>query len=172
MLLALVAGILGLLPLTGSAQSFQWEMSPKYVGEIHTGYKTTTKVSGFDTYSGMVALGTLQGVSLNRYLDLAVGVDALMLTHYYKNHDLRFGMNVYFDMRPAFPITDKFKVFLDLGLGGFFGVHSEPYELGSGFFCQFGPGFRYRKLNLSMGLQSIGSGQGATAFYAKLGLYF
>lgn len=172
MLFALVVGLLGFLPLSGFAQSFKWEMTPKYVGEIHAGYKTTTKVSGFDTYSGMVELGTLQGVSLNQYLDLAVGVDALMLTHYYKGHDLRFGMNVYFDMRPAYPITDKFKVFLDLGLGGFFNVHSEPYKLGNGFFCQFGPGFRFRKLNLSMGMQTFDSGKGATAFYAKLGLYF
>ncbi len=168
MLKALVAG---LLPLSGCAQSFQWEMSPRYVGEIHTGYKTTTKVYGFDTYSGMVELGTLQGVSINRYLDLAVGVDAFMLTHYYKGKDLRFGMNVYFDMRPAYPVTDNFKVFLDLGLGGFFGVHSTP-ELGNGFFCQFGPGFRYRKLNFSTGLQNFGTGNGTTAFYAKLGLYF
>lgn len=168
---ALGLWILGFIPLSGAAQGFNWEMSPKYVGEIHAGYKTTTKVSGFNTYTGMVELGTLQGVSLNRYLDLALGVDAFMMTHYYHNCDLRFGMNVYFDMRPAYPLTDRFKVFLDLGLGGFFGVHSEP-EIGDGFFCQFGPGFRYRKFNMSLGLQNYGSGKGTTAFYAKLGLYF
>lgn len=172
MLKALVVGVFGLLPLSGFAQSFKWEMSPKYVGEIHAGYKTTTHVLGMDAYLGSVELGTLQGVSLNQYLDLAVGADVLMLTHYYKDHDLRFGMTVYFDMRPAYPINDKFKVFLDLGLGGFFNVHSEPYGLGNCFFCQFGPGFRYRKLNLSLGLQSMGTGQGSTAFYAKLGIYF
>lgn len=171
MLFALVVSLLGSLPLSGSAQGFKWEMSPKYVGEIHAGYKTTTKVSGTDTYSGMVELGTLQGVSLNQYLDLAVGVDALMMTHYYPGRDLRFGMNVYFDMRPAYPVNDKFKVFLDLGLGGAFGVHSDP-DWDSGFFCQFGPGFRYRKLNMSLGMQSFGTGKGSTGFYAKLGLYF
>lgn len=171
MLFALVVGIVGFLPQIGSAQSFKWEMSPKYVGEIHAGYKTTTKVSGYDTYSGMVELGTLQGVSLNQYLDLAVGVDAFMMTHYYRGNDLRFGMDVYFDIRPAYPVSDRFKVFLDLGLGGFFGVHSKP-AMGNGFFCQFGPGFRYRKLNMSLGLQNFGTGNGTTAFYAKLGLYF
>ena len=101
MLLALVVGILGYVPLSGSAQGFKWEMSPKYIGEIHAGYKTTTSVSGIKLYTGTVELGTLQGVSLNQYLDLAVGVDAFMLTHYYSGCGLRFGMDVYFDMRPA-----------------------------------------------------------------------
>ena len=141
------------------------------MGEIHVGYKTTTKVSGFNTYSGMVELGTLQGVSLNQYLDLSLGVDAIMYTHYYPNCDQRFGMNVYVDMRPAYPISDRFKVFLDLGLGGFFGIHGEP-DMGNGFFCQFGPGIRYRNLNLSLGLQNYGTGKGTSAFFAKVGLYF
>ena len=171
MLIAFVVGLASFLPQVGLAQGFKWEMSPKYIGEIHAGYKTTTKVAGFDTYSAMAELGTLQGVSLNQYLDLAIGVDALMLTHYYDGSGLRFGMDVYFDMRPSYPVNDQFKVFLDLGLGGFFGVHSEP-ELGSGFFCQFGPGFRYRKLNLSLGLQSFGTGDGTVGFFTKVGLYF
>lgn len=171
MLKALVVGLMVFLPQLGHAQGFKWEMSPKYVGEIHAGYKTTTKSHGFNTYSGMVELGTLQGVSLNQYLDLAVGVDAFMMTHYYKGCDMRFGANVYFDMRPAYPINDRFKVFLDLGLGGFFGIHSEP-EMGNGFFCQFGPGFRYRKFDLSLGLQNFRTGEGNTGFFAKVGLYF
>lgn len=171
MLIALAVGLIGFLPQLGSAQVFNWELSPKYFGEIHTGYKTTTTVSGYNLYSGMVELGTLQGVSLNQYLDLAIGVDAFMMTHYYKGNDMRFGANVYFDMRPAYPINEQFKVFLDLGLGGFFNIHSKP-DMGNGFFCQFGPGFRYRKLNLSLGLQSFGTGNGSTGFFTKLGLYF
>lgn len=159
------------MPQLGFAKGFNWEWTPKYVGEIHAGYKTTTEVSGYDTYSGMVELGTLQGVSLNQYLDLAVGVDAFMMTHYYSGKGLRFGMNAYFDMRPAYPINDRFKVFLDLGLGGYFGIKSDP-DMGNGFFCQFGPGFRYRKFNLSLGLQNFGTGKGATGFFAKIGLYF
>lgn len=171
MLVALVVGLFGFIPQFGFAQDFKWEMSPTYIGEIHTGYKTTTKVSGYDTYSGLVELGTLQGVSLNQYLELSVGVDAFMLTHYYSGKGLRFGMDVYFDMRPAYPINERFKVFLDLGLGGFFGIKSEP-AMRNGFFCQFGPGFRYRKLNMSLGLQSFGTGEGSTGFYTKIGLYF
>lgn len=171
MLIALVVWVCMALPLSGYAQNFKWEMSPKYVGELHAGYKTTTHVSGMNTYTGMAELGTLQGVSLNQYLDLAVGVDAFMMTHYYTDCGLRFGMTTYFDMRPAYPISDKFKVFLDLGLGGFFNIKSEP-ELGSGFFCQFGPGFRYKKFNLSCGLQSFGTGDGSVGFFAKVGLYF
>lgn len=171
LLKAFVAGVVLSLPFSGSAQGFKWEMNPKYIGEIHAGYKTTTKTSGMNTYTGMAELGTLQGVSLNQYLDLALGVDAFMLTHYYSGCGLRFGMATYFDMRPSYPVNERFKVFLDLGLGGYFGVHSKP-EIGSGFFCQFGPGFRYRKLNMSLGLQNFGTGNGTTGFYAKLGLYF
>lgn len=167
----MLVGIIGLLPISGYARGFEWEMSPKYVGEIHTGYKTTTKLSGYDMYTGMVELGTLQGISLNQYLEIMAGVDAFMMTHYYKGKDLRFGMDVYIDVRPAYPITDKFKVFIDLGLGGYFDIKSDP-KLGSGFFCQFGPGLRYRKFNLSLGLQNFGTGEGTTGFFAKVGLYF
>lgn len=171
LLLAFVVGTIGLLPLSASADGFKWEMNPKYIGEIHAGYKTTTSVGGQDTYSGSVELGTLQGFSLNQYLDLAVGVDAFMLTHYYSGCGMRFGMDAYFDMRPSYPINNRFKVFLDLGLGGYFNIHSDP-KLGSGFYCQFGPGIRYRKLNLSLGMQNFGTGKGATAFFTKIGLYF
>ena len=167
---AVVALILA-MPVLAYSHGFEWNVAPKYTGEIHAGYKTTVNVSGMDTYSGMVELGTLQGVSLNQYLDFGLGVDALMMTHYYSGNGLRFGMNVYFDMRPAYPITDSFKVFIDLGLGGYFGIHSKP-AMGSGFFCQFGPGIRYRKLNLSLGMQSYGTGSGSTAFFTKIGLYF
>lgn len=160
-----------LLPVLAHSQTFEWKMEPKYFGEIHAGYKTTTKVGGMDTYSAMAELGTVQGVSLNQYLEVGIGVDALMATHYYKNQGLRFGMDAYLDLRPAYPLADNFKVFLDLGLGGFWGIHSTP-GFGSGFYCQFGPGIRYRKLNLSFGLQSFGTGGGATAFFSKLGLYF
>lgn len=169
--MALLVGLFSILPFSGSAGNFKWEMSPTYVGEIHAGYKTTTHSYGADSYSAMAELGTLQGVSLNQYLDLAVGVDALMMTHYYPDCGLRFGMTTYFDMRPAYPINDKFKVFLDLGLGGYFSIKSDP-SLGSGFYCQFGPGARYKNLNLSCGLQSFGTGEGAVGFFAKLGLYF
>lgn len=171
MLLALVVTIIGLLPFSGHARGFEWEWTPKYVGEIHAGYKTTTHAMGMDLYSGMVELGTMHGVSLNKYLDIMVGVDAFMLTHYYKGRDLRFAMAAYLDLRPAYPITDKFKVFLDLGLGGAFNIKSDP-KLGNGFFCQFGPGLRFRKFNLSLGLQSWGTGAGSTGFFTKVGLYF
>lgn len=167
----LAVAIIGLTPTIVKAQGFEWSMDPKYVGEIHAGYKTTTKVSGHNTYSAWAELGTLQGVSFNEYLDVAIGVDAIMLTHYYHGKGLRFGMKTYADFRPAYPINDRFKVFLDLGLGAAFNIYAEP-ELGSGFYCQFGPGIRYRKFNLSLGLQSWGTGQGSCGFFTKVGLYF
>lgn len=171
LLYAVIVGIIGFLPLSSHAQVFEWEMSPKYIGEMHVGYKTTTHSMGYNSYSGMVELGTLQGVSLNKYLDVAIGVDALMMTHYYSNCGLRFLMNTYLDIRPSYPITDKFKVFIDLGLGGYYNIKSKP-QINNGFYCQFGPGFRYRKFNLSLGLQSFGTEKGSVGFYSKIGLYF
>lgn len=171
LLQVLIAGFVGIMPMTAAAQAFEWSMNPKYVGELHVGYKTTTHTSGYNTYSGWAELGTLQGVSLNQYLDILLGVDAIMMTHYYHGRGLRFGMKTYVDFRPAYPITDKFKVFLDLGLGGAFNIYSKP-ELGSGFYCQFGPGLRYRKFNVSLGLQSWGTGSGSCGFFTKVGLYF
>lgn len=168
---ALAVGVVSLLPLSSHAHGFKWEMSPKYLGEIHAGYKTTTKVEGYDMYSAMAELGTLQGVSLNQYLDIALGIDALMLTHYYEGCGLRFAMNTYLDLRPKYSFTDSFKVFLDLGLGGYFKIKSKP-DMKSGFFCQFGPGIGYKKFNLSLGLQSFGTGKGSVGFYSKVGLYF
>lgn len=166
-----MVGFLGFLPQYGSAKGFEWEMSPKYVGEVHAGYRTTTSIKGVDTYSGLVDLGTLQGVSFNEYLDISLGIDGKMFTHYYSGKGMRFGMATYADIRPGYPITDDFKVFLDLGLGYFFSVSATP-SLGNCFYCQCGPGVQYKKFNVSLGIQNLGTGSGSTAFFTKLGFYF
>ena len=167
--LAILSFLIG--TMNANAEKFEWNWTPKYQGEINLGYKTTTKVQGIDTYSQLAELGTVQGVSLNQYLFLGVGIDALMFTHYYKGNGLRFAMDTYFDIRPTYPVTDNFKVYLDLGLGAYYSIKSEP-SVGHDFFCQFGPGFRYRKLNFCLGLQSMGTGNGSTGFFTKIGLYF
>lgn len=170
-LCAIAVGVIGLLPLSGRAESFKWEMTPKYIGEIHAGYKTTTEVDGVNYYSAMAELGTLQGVSLNKYLDVAIGVDALMFTHYYEGCGLRFAMNTYLDLRPSYPINHHFSTFIDLGLGACYEIKAKP-KIKTNFFCQFGPGIRYKKFNLSLGLQSFGTDKGNVGFYSKIGLYF
>ena len=161
-----------LLPSLASADVPAWEWGPKYMGEMHLGYGTSRKQNGYKAYCGRVMLGTLQGVQISNYLSAAVGVDAVMFTHYYKGQDMRFNMDVYLDLRGYYPLSDGFAPFLDLGLGTFFNVH--PWNDGkTAFFCQFGPGFRYRKFNFSCGLQQHDTGPtGLTTFYTKVGLYF
>lgn len=141
----------------------------KYMGEIHAGYGTTSKVGDIDTYMGRVMLGTIHGIAFDRYGDVGLGVDAVMLTHYYKDQGLRFMVNPYFSVRPAYPISKKFSVFMDCTLG----VSIPVVNMDGGsseFTYQFGPGFRFKRMNISLGVQGIGSGEGSTTFFAKLGI--
>lgn len=148
----------------------QYDWKPKYMGEIHAGYATTSKVDGHDLYTGRVMLGTTHGVAFGKYGDLGIGVNAIMLTHYYSGEGLRFAANPYFSVRPAWPFSEDFAVFLDCALGATIPVAN--MEGGkTDFTYQLGPGIRYKRLNISLGMQTVGSGKGSTTFFAKLGLY-
>ena len=151
------------------ANAIEFEFNPKYVGELHLGYTTTKKVNGYNTYTAYGSFGTLQGCSINQYLEVSLGVDAAMYTHYYRGQGLRFAMLTYADMRGFYPVTEKFSPFINLALGGGFMVR--PFG-GGNFYCEFGPGIKYRKFNLSCGLANIGTGKGTSHFFVKTGLYF
>ena len=152
----------------------QYDWKPKYMGEIHAGYGTTSKVKvedkSIDTYMGRVMLGTTHGVAFGKYGDMGIGVDAVMLTHYYSGEGLRFLVNPYYSVRPAFPTSENFSVFLECTLGAMIPVvNMEGSE--TEFSFQLGPGIKYKRTNISLGIQNIGSGKGSTTFFAKLGLY-
>lgn len=141
----------------------------KYMGEIHTGYGTTSKVKGFDTYMGRVMLGTIHGIAFDRYGDVGLGVDGVMLTHYYKNQGLRFMVNPYFSVRPSYPLSKNFSVMLDCALGA--SIPIVNMEGGkTEFTYETGAGFKYKRMNIVVGMQCIGSGEGSTTFFAKLGI--
>lgn len=151
-----------------SLHAFNWEWDTKYLGEVHAGYNTTNKVNGVNTYTGAAIFGTLQGVQLNKYASVAFGADVNMLTHYYKNQDIRWKMATFIDMRGYFPVTEKFSPFLNLALGATFYVHPAPTS--ADFYCEFGPGFRYKHLDFSCGLQHVA--KKINHFYAKIGIFF
>lgn len=161
--------LIGCTATIGQAQQRKWEWTPKYAGDIHAGYGTTSKPNGANKYTGRALLGTLQGASLNDYLQVGIGVDAIMYTHYYKGQGLRFALTTYADFRGYYPVTEKFSPFIDLGLGAYVGL--KPSN-GAEFYCQFGPGIKYKKWFLSMGLQHIGKGKGSSTFYAATGFNF
>jgi len=166
-LIGLCAVLVLLLPGVSKAQG---NLNLKYSAEIHTGYGTTTKVQGNDMYIGRVMLGTIHGVSFDKYGEIGVGFDAVMLTHYYKSEGLRFAANPYVSVRPTYPITEKFSVFLDCALGATIPVvNMENSKTDVSY--MIGPGIKYRKLNLSVGFNQIGSGSGSTSFFERLGLY-
>lgn len=157
-----------LMPGLASAEGFKWTMNPQYSGEVHIGYGTSS--SNEYAYMGRAMVGTVQGLKLNQYATVGLGIDGIMYTHYYKGQDLSWAMNTYFDMRGFYPINDEFSCFIDLGLGVNFNLH--PSSGGAKFFCEFGPGIKYKKYTLSLGLQNIGTGKGTSTFFVKTGLYF
>lgn len=159
-----------LLPLAASAQLPKWEWHPKYMGTLHAGYNTSSKVSGIKTYSAKALLGTLQGVQLSNYLSAAIGVDGQMFTHYYKGQGLRFALSYYVNLRGYCPLEGGFTPYLNLSLGS--SMMLKPSGGDQSFYCEFGPGFRYKKLDFNCGLQHQGDGDGSNHFYAKIGFYF
>ncbi len=160
---------LAALPFVAKAGVPAWEMNPHYVGGMHVGYGTSSKYSGVKTYTGRVMLGTFHGVKFNDYLETALGVDGHMLTHYYKNQSLRWDMTAYAQIRGFYPVTSDFAPMLHMAYGA--AISLKPSN-GSNFYCEFGPGFRYKKLNFSCGLQHYGSGKGTNHFFVKTGFYF
>ena len=167
----LIAALLSLSAIA-SAGVPAWEWTPKYMGEIHIGYGTSGEINGVKAYMGRAMLGTLQGMQISNYLSAAFGVDAVMMTHRWDTEDMRFAINSYFDVRGYYPVTDRFAPFLDLGLGA--QLHVQPWESNTPyFFCQFGPGIKYRKFVFSCGLQQLDIGDnGLTTFYVKTGISF
>lgn len=158
-----------------SAGLLKWEISPKHYQEWRLGYGTSTENNGMKGYLGRVILGTIQGVNFNEYLQAGIGIDGIMYTHYYPNHNIRWALDVYADVRGFYPIYNDLKVYLDLGLGVFFSTLNAKKGLVYGknktsFFCQFGPGIQYKKWTLSLGLNHIG--KKTNTFYTTIGFTF
>lgn len=153
-----------------SAENLVQKEDIHYFGEYHVGYGVTSSVNGHDTYTGNVMLGTVQGIQYKQYFQLGIGVDGQMLTHYYKNQKLRYGVLGYGDIRGSYPLTDDFRV----TLGGSFGVSYsiEPSGGGTPFYMEIGPGVIYKHLLFKAGLQKTGSGDGSNHLFVKLGFHF
>lgn len=155
-------------PVMVNARDFYWEWKPEYYGEYRIGYGTSHHTNGYNDYVGRALLGTIQGVRLNKYAQIGIGVDGLMLTHYYKGQELRWCLDTYVDMRGFYPVNEKFKVFLDWGLGAITTLNADKNT--ATFFCQFGPGLQIGRFTLTTGLQRIGKKQ--NTFYSTIGLTF
>ena len=150
--------------------SHAFDLTPRYVGGMHIGYGTSSTVNDMKTYSACAMLGTMHGVMWGKYLQTSLGVDAQMFTHYYKGQGLRFAMAGYADFRGFYPVTPDFSPFIDLALGA--GHMLKPSDGKTSFYCEFGPGFKYKKFSFSCGLQKMGKDKGTSHFYVKTGFYF
>ncbi len=140
----------------------KWEWDPKYMGVTHFLYNTSAKKS----YTQTIGVGTLQGVQLSQYTSVALGIDIDMHTHHYKGQDLPWLMATYVNMRGYYPLKDNFTPFLGLSIGADFYIHPKPN--GANFYCEFGPGFHYKKLDFNFGLQH--TVKKLNHFYTKIGI--
>ena len=121
--------MLAVFPSLGHA--IDW--TPKYAGGMHIVYGTSSTVNDAKTYSARAMLGMLHGIMWGDYLQTSIGVDAHMLTHYYKGQGLRFAMTGYVDLRGFYPVTSDFSPFVDLALGA--GHSLKPSGGKTSFYC-------------------------------------
>ncbi len=166
----LLAAVAAFTITQAQAQVPKWETDPHYVGEFTLGYGTTNKYNGINFYNGRALIGMVHGVQVSQYLQVGVGMDVGLKTHYYKGHGMRMMFDVYADIRGMYPVTKDFSPFIDMGYGVYY--EAMPWNNKGAFFFQFGPGLRYKKLHYSFGLQKLGKGKGTNTFYTKLGFYF
>lgn len=169
-----------ILLLIGSLSIYSqgFPINTRYVGDINLGYGSPSK----GNYNQRVSIGTIQGFELNQYLQFGIGLDINMYTHYYKNVEpfksadlsgFRMSMQEFFDIRGMYPINQNWQLNLDLGLGVTHGVLHMGKPIQAAFFCQFGPGFKYKdKLGVNLGLQNHGTGEGTTTFFLKIAYCF
>ncbi len=83
---------------------------------------------------------------------------------------MRWAVTPYGVLRGFLPTSDVFAPFIHLALGA--EVMVAPSAGDHQFYCEFGPGIRYKKFNFFCGLHHAGKGKGSNHFFAKLGWYF
>lgn len=145
---------------------FRRDFKVKYMGEAHLGF------TGKDVRTSQVRLGTMQGVSIGKYGDVGIGVDAAMFTGYPKGGDFPIlHVDPHFFIRPAFPITKDLSVLLHTSMGVTIPVLNTKGD--PTFEVELGPGIRFKKLRADLGIDILVP-QGGTAVYpyAKVGIYF
>lgn len=146
------------IALIATDRLYAQDVDMHYAGDIHAVYGFTTKVNGFDTYQGRVALGTVHGVGC-KYGSTGIGVDAVMYTHYYKDDGIRLTVVPYWSIQPALPLGSSFSVMLDGALGYYFPVLNwrEGGDKG-GMFLRYGAGIKLGRLKLVGGLEKYSGG--------------
>lgn len=125
---------------------------------------------------------TVHGIEIGPYFFVGAGVGLQYFCGKMKDVGSYFGddsvngntrwnavmLPIFADLKLMYPVNDNFTPFINLGLGGTVGCHSSindsgevsedgvsietKYRVKGGFYCDFGAGFRYRSLNLSLGM--------------------
>ena len=190
----------------------------RYQGELNLGFATGGKVKGtdaegfqgeFETNFSRPFIETIHGVRVGDYLFAGLG---LGLQYAYGDMVTGSGtadldpvdfpawgtalMPIFVNLKGYYPVSDNFAPYLSLSLGASAVLASDlnmsysyvEAKLKGGFYCDFGVGINYKKLNFGLGLMhqaikytgeysSYGTEAEAakmkvTSFYVKVGLKF
>jgi hypothetical protein len=190
LLILLLACSIGMASAKFQPKPFEWDV--EYRGEVNigAGFGGTIKAIGIEVADVPAApsFETVHGAMLSDYLFVGAGIG---LNYYpvevrgtvgelYDDELNAVAIPIFADVKGFFPINDKLKPFLNLGLGGSVVAHqTEDLGINGGFYCDFGAGVQYKDWNFGLGLQHQSFGLkysdikcSMNSFYVKVGLVF
>ena len=151
----------------GAIKNHNWKV--KYRGEVNFGYATGGKlkdvVGVLDSDVSRPYIETIHGVSIADYIFVGGGFGV----QYYYGKQYEDGSDkwnnltlpIFGNIKGMYPVTDHFKPYISVSLGGTVVATSDLNEksygystkLKGGFYYDLGIGFQYKKLNFGVGMQ-------------------
>lgn len=153
---------------------------PHYQGEISVGYGLGVSEASEILSTNRIALETVHGVRINRYIFMGVGVG---FNYFYsKIHYIIGEPDILGCILPTFVnakgyghISDKFSVYMSLDLGAAFGVGGILKDRKTSFYTSVGPGINFggkdgkARGDFSIRFQHMGTGLNAMLFRIGIG---
>ena len=171
-----------------------------YQGDVNIGYAIGWKLNIDDeeTFKSDVSrplFETTHGISITKYAFVGAGVG---VQYYYGSIMKNFpdekwktvAIPIFANIKGMYPINESVKPFISLSLGGTAIARSNLdidgyFKLRGGFYCDFGAGIYYKRLNIGLGLQhqefaydeidyfeTFREHLGSNSIYLKIGINF
>jgi opacity protein-like surface antigen len=168
--------------VTGSKTDWEYDYTMSYNGytESESGESKNIK-----TVFSRPLIETIHGVAIGPYFFVGAGIGLQYYCGKLKDFQMNdeqaasIGISkpakrwnavmlpIFADIKFMYPLNNDFTPYIDLGLGGtvactsalnfsYSGYGESSQKLRGGFYCNFGVGFHYKKLNVSLGLQHQG----------------
>ena len=169
--------------ITGKKTEWEYEMNVEYNGKSDSESGDAGKRQ---TVFSRPLFETIHGVEIGPYFFVGAGIGLQYYCGKLKDFQMgdeqaaSIGISkpakrwnavmlpIFADIKFMYPVNDDFIPYIDLGLGGTVACTSalnfsyskyggeSSQKLRGGFYCNFGVGFHYKKLNVSLGLQHQG----------------